>query len=151
MYPLTCKVLYSYKLWGCQIFPETQARNWSGMCKGDPCVSSEHDSRTLEPELSGSFETTRVSQASQPDELTIDEHEMLEVIEDGDMEDWVKARNKSGHIGYVPEKYLQFPTSNSLLSMLQSLAALDARSHTSSNSTDPELASGSINGDASSE
>uniref|UniRef100_A0A3B4CNE0 FCH and double SH3 domains 2 n=1 Tax=Pygocentrus nattereri TaxID=42514 RepID=A0A3B4CNE0_PYGNA len=99
-YPLTCKVLYSYK-------------------------------------------------ASQPDELTIDEHEMLEVIEDGDMEDWVKARNKSGHIGYVPEKYLQFPTSNSLLSMLQSLAALDARSHTSSNSTDPELASGSINGDAS--
>uniref|UniRef100_A0A4W4HL80 FCH and double SH3 domains 2 n=1 Tax=Electrophorus electricus TaxID=8005 RepID=A0A4W4HL80_ELEEL len=99
-YPLTCKVLYSYK-------------------------------------------------ASQPDELTIDEHEMLEVIEDGDMEDWVKARNKAGHVGYVPEKYLQFPASNSLLSMLQSLAALDTRSHTSSNSTEPELASGSINGDAS--
>ncbi|XP_075956604.1 F-BAR and double SH3 domains protein 2 isoform X2 [Anarhichas minor] len=97
-YPLTCKVLYSYK-------------------------------------------------ASQPDELTIDEQEMLEVIEDGDMEDWVKARNKSGHVGYVPEKYLQFPTSNSLLSMLQSLATLDARSHTSSNSTEPELHSGCINGD----
>ncbi|XP_043085203.1 F-BAR and double SH3 domains protein 2-like [Puntigrus tetrazona] len=43
-YPLTCKVLYSYK-------------------------------------------------ASQPDELTIDEHEMLEVIEDGDMEDWVKVNH----------------------------------------------------------
>lgn len=99
-YPLTCKVLYSYK-------------------------------------------------ASQPDELTIDEHEMLEVIEDGDMEDWVKARNKSGLVGYVPEKYLQFPTSNSVLSMLQSLAALDSRSHTSSNSTEPELTSGSFNGDAS--
>ncbi|XP_042631646.1 F-BAR and double SH3 domains protein 2-like isoform X2 [Cyprinus carpio] len=99
-YPLTCKVLYSYK-------------------------------------------------ASQPDELTIDEHQMLEVIEDGDMEDWVKARNKSGHVGYVPEKYLQFPTSNSVLSMLQSLAALDARSHSSSNSTEPELASGSFNGDSS--
>ncbi|KAG7470948.1 hypothetical protein MATL_G00119280 [Megalops atlanticus] len=99
-YPLTCKVLYSYK-------------------------------------------------ASQPDELTIEEQEVLEVIEDGDMEDWVKARNKAGHVGYVPEKYLQFPTSNSLLSMLQSLAALDARSHTSSNSTEPELASGSMNGDAS--
>uniref|UniRef100_A0A8C2X4J7 F-BAR and double SH3 domains protein 2 n=1 Tax=Cyclopterus lumpus TaxID=8103 RepID=A0A8C2X4J7_CYCLU len=97
-YPLTCKVLYSYK-------------------------------------------------ASQPDELTIDEQEMLEVIEDGDMEDWVKARNKSGNVGYVPEKYLQFPTSNSLLSMLQSLATLDARSHTSSNSTEPELHSGCINGD----
>uniref|UniRef100_A0A8C2FNX3 F-BAR and double SH3 domains protein 2 n=1 Tax=Cyprinus carpio TaxID=7962 RepID=A0A8C2FNX3_CYPCA len=89
------------------------------------------------------------SQASQPDELTIDEQEMLEVIEDGDMEDWVKARNKSGQVGYVPEKYLQFPTSNSVLSMLQSLAALDARSHTSSNSTEPELASGSFNGDSS--
>ncbi|XP_051953464.1 F-BAR and double SH3 domains protein 2-like isoform X1 [Xyrauchen texanus] len=99
-YPLTCKVLYSYK-------------------------------------------------ACQPDELTIDEHEMLEVIEDGDMEDWVKARNKSGLVGYVPEKYLQFPTSNSVLSMLQSLAALDSRSHTSSNSTEPELASGSFNGDCS--
>ncbi|KAG9338704.1 hypothetical protein JZ751_025372 [Albula glossodonta] len=59
-----------------------------------------------------------------------------------------QARNKAGHVGYVPEKYLQFPTSNSLLSMLQSLAALDARSHTSSNSTEPELASGSMNGDA---
>ncbi|KAJ3590036.1 hypothetical protein NHX12_007993 [Muraenolepis orangiensis] len=97
-YPLTCKVLYSYK-------------------------------------------------ASQPDELTIDEQEMLEVIEDGDMEDWVKARNKTGQVGYVPEKYLQFPTSNSLLSMLQSLSALDARSHTSSNSTEPELHTGCLNGE----
>ncbi|XP_076002719.1 F-BAR and double SH3 domains protein 2 isoform X2 [Genypterus blacodes] len=101
-YPLTCKVLYSYK-------------------------------------------------ASQPDELTIDEQEMLEVIEDGDMEDWVKARNKTGLVGYVPEKYLQFPASNSLLSMLQSLATLDARSHTSSNSTEPELHPGCINGDANTE
>lgn len=62
----------------------------------------------------------------------------------------MQARNKAGHVGYVPEKYLQFPSSNSILSMLQSLTALDSRSHTSSNSTDPELASGSINGDASS-
>ncbi|XP_044306124.1 F-BAR and double SH3 domains protein 2 isoform X2 [Varanus komodoensis] len=60
-----------------------------------------------------------------------------------------KARNKSGHVGYVPEKYLQFPTSNSLLSMLQSLAALDSRSHTSSNSAEAELVSGSLNGDSS--
>ncbi|XP_035884739.1 F-BAR and double SH3 domains protein 2 isoform X2 [Phyllostomus discolor] len=99
-YPLTCKVVYSYK-------------------------------------------------ASQPDELTIEEHEVLEVIEDGDMEDWVKARNKVGQVGYVPEKYLQFPASSSLLSMLQSLAALDSRSHTSSNSTEAELVSGSLNGDTS--
>ncbi|NWR35502.1 FCSD2 protein, partial [Tachuris rubrigastra] len=99
-YPLTCKVVYSYK-------------------------------------------------ASQPDELTIEEHEVLEVIEDGDMEDWVKARNKAGQVGYVPEKYLQFPTSSSLLSMLQSLAALDSRSHTSNNSTEVDLVSGSLNGDSS--
>lgn len=57
--------------------------------------------------------------------------------------------NKVGQVGYVPEKYLQFPTSNSLLSMLQSLAALDSRSHASSNSTEAELVSGSLNGDAS--
>ncbi|TNM85256.1 hypothetical protein fugu_009434 [Takifugu bimaculatus] len=101
-YPLTCKVLYSYK-------------------------------------------------ASQPDELTIEEQEILEVIDDGDMEDWVKARNRSGQVGYVPEKYLQLPSSNSLLSMLQALAALDARSHSSSsNSTEleTELPSGSVNGDS---
>ncbi|KAI4792146.1 hypothetical protein KUCAC02_033580 [Chaenocephalus aceratus] len=101
-YPLTCKVLYSYK-------------------------------------------------SSQPDELTIEEQEILEVIDDGDMEDWVKARNRSGLVGYVPEKYLQLPSSNSLLSMLQALAALDARSHSSSNSTEPEteLPTGSVNGDSS--
>ncbi|KAI1242449.1 hypothetical protein IHE44_0005994 [Lamprotornis superbus] len=86
--------------------------------------------------------------ASQPDELTIEEHEVLEVIEDGDMEDWVKARNKAGQVGYVPEKYLQFPTSSSLLSMLQSLAALDTRSHTSNNSTEADLVPGSLNGDS---
>ncbi|GLD46391.1 F-BAR and double SH3 domains protein 2-like isoform X1 [Lates japonicus] len=90
-------------------------------------------------------------EASQPDELTIEEQEILEVIDDGDMEDWVKARNRSGQVGYVPEKYLQLPSSNSLLSMLQSLAALDARSHSSSNSTEPEteLPTGSVNGDSS--
>ena len=59
-----------------------------------------------------------------------------------------QARNKTGQVGYVPEKYLQFPTSNSLLSMLQSLSALDARSHTSSNSTEPELHAGGINGES---
>lgn len=64
-----------------------------------------------------------------------------------------QARNRSGQVGYVPEKYLQLPSSNSLLSMLQALAALDARSHSSSNSTEPEteLATGSINGDSSGE
>ncbi|XP_063058203.1 F-BAR and double SH3 domains protein 2 [Engraulis encrasicolus] len=88
-------------------------------------------------------------QASQPDELTIEEQEMLEVIDDGDMEDWVKARNRAGQVGYVPEKYLQLPSSNTLMSMLQSLAALetrslDARSHSSANSTEQEADTSSI-------
>nr|XP_020654847.1 F-BAR and double SH3 domains protein 1 isoform X3 [Pogona vitticeps] len=47
-------------------------------------------------------------QARQSDELTIAQGEELEVIEDGDVEEWVKARNSAGQIGYVPEKYLLF-------------------------------------------
>lgn len=161
-YPLTCKVLYSYKVMGCK--PGTGAM------------------RTMGGFLSLSQEvlTFRPFQASQPDELTIEEQEILEVIDDGDMEDWVKvgsmrlcrhtltwgetqqphaflnfqARNRSGQVGYVPEKYLQLPSSNSLLSMLQALAALDARSHSSStNSTEleTELQTSSVNGDSNGE
>ncbi|XP_051980756.1 F-BAR and double SH3 domains protein 2-like, partial [Xyrauchen texanus] len=77
-------------------------------------------------------------QASQTDELTIQEQEILELIDDGDMEDWVKARNRAGQVGYVPEKYLQLPTSSSLLSMLQSLSSPDTQSHTSSTSAEHE-------------
>ncbi|XP_060110073.1 F-BAR and double SH3 domains protein 1 isoform X1 [Heteronotia binoei] len=47
-------------------------------------------------------------QACQSDELTIVQGEELEVIEDGDVEEWVKARNRTGQVGYVPEKYLLF-------------------------------------------
>ncbi|KAJ8281742.1 hypothetical protein COCON_G00042610 [Conger conger] len=42
------------------------------------------------------------------DELSITEGEELQVVEDGDMEDWLKARNTSGQVGYVPESYVQF-------------------------------------------
>ncbi|NWX89118.1 FCSD1 protein, partial [Nothoprocta pentlandii] len=45
-------------------------------------------------------------QGRQADELSIAQGEELEVIEDGDVEEWVKARNKAGQVGYVPEKYL---------------------------------------------
>ncbi|NWS71306.1 FCSD1 protein, partial [Crotophaga sulcirostris] len=45
-------------------------------------------------------------QGCQADELSITQGEELEVLEDGDAEEWVKARNKAGQIGYVPEKYL---------------------------------------------
>ncbi|KAM4748242.1 F-BAR and double SH3 domains protein 1 [Rhinophrynus dorsalis] len=47
-------------------------------------------------------------QASQSDELAISQGERLEIIEDGDVEEWVKARNKNGQVGYVPEKYITF-------------------------------------------
>ncbi|XP_030813207.1 F-BAR and double SH3 domains protein 1 isoform X1 [Camarhynchus parvulus] len=45
-------------------------------------------------------------QGRQADELSISQGEELEIIEDGDAEEWVKARNKAGQVGYVPEKYL---------------------------------------------
>ncbi|NXT86352.1 FCSD1 protein, partial [Anhinga rufa] len=45
-------------------------------------------------------------QGCQADELSITQGEELEVIEDGDAEEWVKARNKMGQVGYIPEKYL---------------------------------------------
>uniref|UniRef100_A0A8D2QBC4 SH3 domain-containing protein n=1 Tax=Zonotrichia albicollis TaxID=44394 RepID=A0A8D2QBC4_ZONAL len=50
--------------------------------------------------------TCRVIFGYQADELSISQGEELEIIEDGDAEEWVKARNKAGQVGYVPEKYL---------------------------------------------
>ncbi|XP_010869103.2 F-BAR and double SH3 domains protein 2 isoform X1 [Esox lucius] len=163
-----------------QVMEELENERWANLNANDPSISGTADlEREDEEELEDSGEVLDDSssspsstlrnypltckvlysyKASQPDELTIEEQEVLEVIDDGDMEDWVKARNRTGHVGYVPEKYLQLPTSNSLLSMLQSLSALDARSHSSNNSTEPELAESelpppgmpSINGDLSS-
>ncbi|KAF0878613.1 FCSD1 protein, partial [Crocuta crocuta] len=48
-------------------------------------------------------------QAGRDDELTITEGEWLEVIEEGDADEWVKARNQHGEVGFVPERYLNFP------------------------------------------
>lgn len=48
-------------------------------------------------------------QAGREDELTITEGEWLEVIEEGDADEWVKARNQHGEAGFVPERYLNFP------------------------------------------
>ncbi|XP_028277430.1 F-BAR and double SH3 domains protein 2-like [Parambassis ranga] len=156
-----------------QVMEELENERWNNLSTHDPSLSGTADlDREDEEEMEDSGEVLDDSssspsstlknypltckvlysyKASQPDELTIEEQEILEVIDDGDMEDWVKARNRSGQVGYVPEKYLQLPSSNSLLSMLQSLAALDARSHSSSNSTEPEteLPTGSVNGDSS--
>uniref|UniRef100_UPI00358EA2C1 F-BAR and double SH3 domains protein 2 isoform X2 n=1 Tax=Myxine glutinosa TaxID=7769 RepID=UPI00358EA2C1 len=74
--------------------------------------------------------------ANQPDELTIDKDDILEVIEDGDMEDWVKARDAAGNVGYVPEKYLQFPEPGGLTMS----PSADGLSHSSCNSIEPEIA-----------
>ncbi|XP_043925022.1 F-BAR and double SH3 domains protein 2-like [Protopterus annectens] len=77
-------------------------------------------------------------QGTQADELSICQDEELDIIEDGDMEDWVKARNKAGQIGYVPEKYLSIPiTSHSL--QLSACAFSDSTSNASSNSMEMEL------------
>ncbi|XP_024102465.1 F-BAR and double SH3 domains protein 1 isoform X1 [Pongo pygmaeus] len=48
-------------------------------------------------------------QAGREDELTITEGEWLEIIEEGDADEWVKARNQHGEVGFVPERYLNFP------------------------------------------
>lgn len=48
-------------------------------------------------------------QAGREDELTITEGEWLEVVEEGDADEWVKARNQHGEVGFVPERYLNFP------------------------------------------
>uniref|UniRef100_A0AAR2L3U3 FCH and double SH3 domains 2 n=1 Tax=Pygocentrus nattereri TaxID=42514 RepID=A0AAR2L3U3_PYGNA len=139
-----------------QVMEELENERWATLTTHDASLSVSHrddeeteDTETLDDSSSSPSSTLRnypltckvlySYQASQPDELTIEEQEVLEVIDDGDMEDWVKARNRAGQVGYVPEKYLQLPSSNSLLSMLQSLAALDTRSHSSSNSTEQEL------------
>uniref|UniRef100_A0A667Y4S8 FCH and double SH3 domains 2 n=1 Tax=Myripristis murdjan TaxID=586833 RepID=A0A667Y4S8_9TELE len=155
-----------------QVMEELENERWANLSTHDPSLSGTADlEREDEEEMEDSGEVLDDSssspsstlrnypltckvlysyKASQPDELTIEEQEVLEVIDDGDMEDWVKARNRSGQVGYVPEKYLQLPSSNSLLSMLQSLAALDARSHSSSNSTEPETEppTSTVNGDS---
>ncbi|XP_020509028.1 F-BAR and double SH3 domains protein 1 isoform X1 [Labrus bergylta] len=47
-------------------------------------------------------------QASQSDELSIKEGEELQVVEDGDVEDWLKVCNSCGQVGYVPERYVKF-------------------------------------------
>nr|XP_046182319.1 F-BAR and double SH3 domains protein 2-like [Oncorhynchus gorbuscha] len=162
-----------------QVMEELENERWANLNTHDPSLSGTADLEREDEELEDSGEVLDDSssipsctlrnypltckvlysyKASQPDELTIEEQEVLEVIDDGDMEDWVKARNRTSQVGYVPEKYLQLPSSNSLLSMLQALAALDARSHSSSNSTEPELLESelptpgtpSVNGDSSS-
>ncbi|KAG1970245.1 F-BAR and double SH3 domains protein [Pimephales promelas] len=139
-----------------QVLEELENERWAALNAHDASFShsadldreDDEDTETLDDSSSSPSSTHRnypltcsvlySYQACQPDELTIQEQEILELIDDGDMEDWVKARNQTGLVGYVPEKYLQLPTSNSLLSMIQSLSSIDAQSHTSSTSAEQE-------------
>ncbi|KAG7241927.1 hypothetical protein INR49_024674 [Caranx melampygus] len=89
---------------------------------------------TSEAGAGSEAERARLVPASQSDELSIKEGEELQVIEDGDMEDWLKVSaalllvdqdvcvsqshtcvpihpqvcNSCGQVGYVPERYVQF-------------------------------------------
>ncbi|XP_029957428.1 F-BAR and double SH3 domains protein 2-like [Salarias fasciatus] len=154
-----------------QVMEELENERWNSLSPHDPSLSGTADLEREDEETEDSGEVLDDSssspsstlknypltckvlysyKASQPDELTIEEQEILEVIDDGDMEDWVKARNRGGQVGYVPEKYLQLPSCSSLLSVLQSLAALDARSHCSAEAeAEAEPRPGSVNGDSS--
>ncbi|KAK3577241.1 hypothetical protein CHS0354_030521 [Potamilus streckersoni] len=45
--------------------------------------------------------------ASNPDELNMQVNEELEIIGDGDGDGWLRAKNSSGQIGYIPENYIE--------------------------------------------
>ncbi|NXD30377.1 FCSD1 protein, partial [Spelaeornis formosus] len=85
-YPYTCRVIFGYQAWLCPLALT-------------PCLPRGGTSASLPP-------CPHLLQGSQADELSISQGEELEIIEDGDAEEWVKARNKAGQVGYVPEKYL---------------------------------------------
>uniref|UniRef100_A0A8U7P7U0 Uncharacterized protein n=1 Tax=Corvus moneduloides TaxID=1196302 RepID=A0A8U7P7U0_CORMO len=86
-YPYTCRVIFGYQVW-------TALPAWPS-----PCPPRDGTSASLPL-------CPRLLQGCQADELSISQGEELEIIEDGDAEEWVKARNKAGQVGYVPEKYL---------------------------------------------
>ncbi|XP_059864632.1 F-BAR and double SH3 domains protein 1 isoform X3 [Delphinus delphis] len=71
--------------------------------------ASEREAPGIEQRLQEVRESIRRAQAGHEDELTITEGEWLEVIEEGDADEWVKARNQHGEVGFVPERYLNFP------------------------------------------
>lgn len=69
------------------------------------------------------------------DELTIEPGDVIEVVEDGDLEQWVKARDCHGNIGYVPENYLEFPSPQSTPSQTFNSSMKDSAIFSSARST----------------
>ena len=103
-YPLTCKVLYSYKVpvdyINKQLFTNKfviLTHRWGFVSVWVDCLSLSPSTGQISYCFSSYLHTDVCFQSSQPDELTIEEQEILEVIDDGDMEDWVKVRIISTH------------------------------------------------------
>ncbi|OWF37271.1 F-BAR and double SH3 domains protein 2-like isoform X2 [Mizuhopecten yessoensis] len=46
-------------------------------------------------------------QASNADELDMNENDILEIISDGDGDGWLRARNSDGKVGYIPQNYIE--------------------------------------------
>lgn len=85
-------------------------------------------------------------QATRSDELTIAVGDKVEVIEDGDLDQWVKARDKLGNLGYVPENYIQFPSprskeKNGLSSSVEVVKSKSSSASVSSSINDQEVRS----------
>ena len=70
--------------------------------------------------------------------MTIAVGDKVEVIEDGDLDEWVKARDSFGNSGFVPENYLEFPSSNLAMKLQSLIKEIDqAKDSSSSESASP--------------
>ena len=81
-------------------------------------------------------------QATRIDELTIAVGDTVDVIEDGDLDQWVKAKDSSGNVGFVPEYYLEFP------SLAQALKSLTSDEPAACFNNASSLASSSMSSDS---
>lgn len=88
-------------------------------------------------------------QGTRTDELTIKPGDVIEVVEDGDLEQWVKARDQNGQIGYVPEKYLEFPppSNNNSLNHHSTSSSIYEKSPSIVSSTSGNIYGGSLHAD----
>ncbi|XP_072040974.1 F-BAR and double SH3 domains protein 2-like isoform X2 [Amphiura filiformis] len=77
-------------------------------------------------------------EAQREDELTIDEHEYLEIVEESEGDGWIKAKRENGDTGYIPETYVQVQRDHQpvtpTISHQSDYSTSDEPSHTSSQS-----------------
>uniref|UniRef100_A0A8C6WUC2 SH3 domain-containing protein n=1 Tax=Neogobius melanostomus TaxID=47308 RepID=A0A8C6WUC2_9GOBI len=113
VYPAACRVLYSYQARHCAPKPKMTLPELMVATKNpSACLQSApvHCAMLTKYILFVSANDMKClgAQACQSDELSVTEGEELQVVEDGDMEDWLKVCNACGQVGYVPERYVQF-------------------------------------------